>query len=180
MDEYHRMIRDGYFSEDERFELLEGLIVEKMPRDPVHDAAVELALALLQALVPAGWRVRPQCAATTSDSEPEPDLAVVRGTPRDHRDHHPGPEDMALVVEVSNTTVHRDRNLKHRIYARAGVKVYWIVNVAERQVEVYTQPTGPALEPTYGHRTDYGVGATVPVFIGPSPVGEIAVNDLLP
>src|SRR5436190_12259255 len=104
VDEYHRMIADGYFARDERIELLEGLIVQKMPRDPVHDAAVELALQLLQAHMPQGWRVGPQCAISTIDSEPEPDLAVVRGQPRDYLSHHPGPRDIAVLVEVSNTS----------------------------------------------------------------------------
>ena len=174
------MIRDGYFADDERFELLEGFIVEKMPRDPVHDAAVEIALALLQARVPAGWRVRPQCAATTTDSEPEPDLTVVRGEPRDYIARHPGPQDIALLVEVSNTTLHRDRAVKARVYARAGVTVYWIVNLIDRQVEVYADPTGPAPLPAYGRRTDYREGQAVPLVVGGMQVGQIPVNELLP
>lgn len=180
VEEYHRLIRDGYFADDERFELLEGLIVEKMPRDPVHDAAVEIALALLQARVPAGWRVRPQCATTTTDSEPEPDLAVVRGTPRDHLTRHPGPQDIALLVEVSNTTLVRDRTIKLRVYARAGVSAYWIINVVERQIEVMTDPTGPGADPTYRRRTDYRSGQAVPLVVDGAPVAAIPVNELLP
>jgi Uma2 family endonuclease len=180
VDEYHRMIRDGYFAEEEQFELLEGLIVEKMSRDPVHDAAVEIALALLQARVPAGWRVRPQCAATTSDSEPEPDLAVVAGTPRDHLTRHPGPRDIALIVEVSNTSLSGDRTLKARIYARAGVAAYWIVNLIDRQVEVYTDPTGPVPEPSYQRRTDFHAEQAVPLTVAGMQLGEIPVIELLP
>jgi Uma2 family endonuclease len=180
VEEYHRMIRDGYFADNERFELLEGLIVEKMSRDPVHDAAVEIALALLQSRVPAGWRVRPQCAATTADSEPEPDLAVVQGTPRDHLARHPGPREIALVVEVSNTSLQSDRGIKARVYARAGIGAYWIVNLIERQVEVYTEPTGPAAEPAYQRRTDYLIGQAVPLTVGGTHIGGIPVAELLP
>jgi Uma2 family endonuclease len=180
VDEYHRMIRDGYFADDEGVELLEGLIFEKMPRDAVHDAAVEIALALLQAGVPAGWRVRPQCAATTTDSEPEPDLAVVRGTPREYLTRHPGPSDIALIVEVSNSSVDRDRTLKATVYARAGIATYWIINLVDRQVEVYSRPTGPAPEPSFADRTDYRAGQAVPLVVGGTQAGEIPVNELLP
>ena len=180
VDEYHRLIEDGYFAHDERFELLEGLIVEKMSRDPIHDATVEIVLALLQTRMPAGWRVRPQCATTTSDSEPDPDLTVVRGEPRDYLARHPGPRDIAVLVEVSNTTLQSDRVVKGRVYARAGIGVYWIVNLIDRQVEVYTEPTGPAPQPAYGRRTDYRPGQEVPLIVGGTQIGPISVNDLLP
>jgi Uma2 family endonuclease len=180
VDEYHRMIRDGYFADDERFELLEGLIVERMSRDPVHDAAVEIALALLQGRMPAGWRVRPQCATTTTDSEPEPDLAVVRGEPRDYVTRHPGPRDIAVLVEVANTTLQSDRTVKARVYARAGIAVYWIVNLIDRQIEVYSDPSGAVPQPAYKKRTDYVLGQAVPLVIGGTQVDSIPVKELLP
>jgi Uma2 family endonuclease len=180
VDEYHRMIRDGYFAADERFELVEGLIVEKMPRDPVHDAALEIALALLQRHMPEGWRVRPQCAITLSDSEPEPDLAVVRGVPTEYVSHHPGPSDLALVVEISNTTLADDRQLKARIYARAGITVYWIINLVDRRIEMYTDPSGDDSAPAFRQRQDFALGASVPLSINGTERGPIAVTDLLP
>ena len=180
VDEYHRMIADGYFARDERIELLEGLIVQKMPRDPVHDAAVELALQLLQAHMPQGWRVGPQCAISTIDSEPEPDLAVVRGQPRDYLSHHPGPRDIAVLVEVSNTSLAEDRAIKARLYARAAIQSYWIVNLVDRRIEVYTDPTGPDAAPLYRRRQDFGPGQSVPLSVGGMDAGEIPVDGLLP
>jgi len=93
---------------------------------------------------------------------------------------HPGPQDIALLVEVSNTTLPRDRTVKARVYARAGVAVYWIINLVDRQIEVYSEPTGPAPQPAYGRRTDYRPGQAVPLVIGGTQVGQIAVNELLP
>jgi Uma2 family endonuclease len=174
------MIADGYFGSDERFELLEGLIVEKMSRDPIHDAVVELVEELLRLRMPPGWRVRGQSAIATADSQPEPDVVVVRGTPRDHLAHHPVPQELALVVEVSNSTVSEDRTLKQRIYARAGVPEYWIVNVVDRRVEVYQDPTGPDAAPVYRRRTDYGLSESIPLTVGGVGAGVVPVAEILP
>ena len=180
VDEYHRLIADGYFASDERFELLEGLIVQKLPRDPVHDAALMIAEELLRARLPEGWRLRVQSAITTGDSEPEPDLAIVHGQPRDFVARHPGPDDLALVVEVSNTTLHDDRSIKQRIYARAGVRTYWIINLVDRRVEVYEDPSIAEPAPAYRRRTDFGPETEVPLAIGPTRVAAVAVVELLP
>src|SRR5947209_7411074 len=82
VDEYHHMIDAGFFAHDERFELLEGWIVPKMTRHPPHDVAIDLAQDMIRPLLPADWRMRIQSAITTQDSEPEPDIAVVRGSAR--------------------------------------------------------------------------------------------------
>jgi Uma2 family endonuclease len=180
VDEYHRLIQDGYFAADERFELLEGLITQKMARDPIHDSAFELALAELIRRVPAGWRVRPQCAITTGDSQPEPDLVIVRGTPRDNSSHHPAPADIALVVEVSNTSLAEDRTLKCRLYAQAGIQAYWIINVVDRQVEVYSEINNTAQSLAYAPAKIVGIDESVAVTVGGAPLDPIAVADLLP
>jgi Uma2 family endonuclease len=179
VEEYHRLISQGYFASDERFELLEGWIVAKVPRNPVHDAAVQIANDLLRDLVPGGWGVRCQLALTTSDSEPEPDVVVARGQPRDYVSRHPGPGDVALVVEVANTSLFDDREIKGRVYARAGVSVYWIVNLIDRQVEVYTDPTGPVSDPIYRRRDDYRSGQLVPLSIAGTS-RQVPVDELLP
>lgn len=180
VEQYHRMIREGYFDDEARFELLEGWIIPKMTRNPPHDVALVLAQQAFGALVPAGWHLRGQSAVTTAESEPEPDLAVVRGEARDYLDRHPGPGDMALVVEVADSSLGRDRGLKQRIYARARVPSYWIVNLAERVVEVYGGPSGPAPAPGYASRRDHGPDDAVPVVIDGREVGRVAVRDLLP
>src|SRR5262245_47769905 len=104
VDEYHRMLESGVLAGGERSELLEGWIVAKMTRKPPHDTTIELVDEALRGQVPAGWRVRTQSAITTLESEPEPDLAVVRGAIRDHAARHPGPGEIALVIEVADST----------------------------------------------------------------------------
>jgi Uma2 family endonuclease len=84
--------------------------------------------------------VRVQPASPTADSEPEADIAVVRGDDDDYVTHHPGPADLALVVEVANTTLATDRGPKLMAYARAGISAYWIINLDEAQLEVFTTP----------------------------------------
>ena len=138
------MIQAGILGEDDNVELLEGWIVPKMARNPAHDAMISMIMIdVLPPRLPKGWFCRGQSAITTTDSEPEPDIAVVRGTPRDYLARHPGPADMVLVIEVAESSLPRDRSHKGRIYAAASVPVYWIINLVDPQVEVYTDPTGP-------------------------------------
>jgi hypothetical protein len=177
--EYHKLIGSGFFAHDERFELLEGWIVPKMTRNPPHEVAIELANDAIRAVLPAGWRARIQSAITTADSEPEPDLAVVRGAARDHLQHHPGPADIALVVEVADSTLPDDRRWKGRLYARAGIVCYWIINLVDGCVEVYDDPTGPEAEPRYRRMRSFGAGEAVELSLGGRNTA-ITVADLLP
>jgi hypothetical protein len=180
VDEYHRLIETGVLVDGEPLELLEGWIVYKMTRNPPHDVALGLAGDAIDTRLPTGWHVREQSAITTSDSEPEPDLAVTRGARRDFKQRHPGPGDLALVVEVADSTLQLDRADKARIYARAGISVYWILNLVDRRVEVYTDPTGPDPAPAYRRRDDYGPADTVPLAVPGSPPLSVPVAELLP
>jgi Uma2 family endonuclease len=178
--QYHKMIEMGWFLDGEPYELLEGHLVHKMPRGTPHDAALQAVTKRFFRMSPAGWDVRGQSAITlTGDSEPEPDLALVRGDENTYRDHHPGPGDIGLLVEISDSSRLIDRHDKGRIYARAGIPVYWVVNVVDKVVEVYTQPSGPTADPAYAHRQDYPVGAAVPVVLDGNPVGTVAVADVM-
>lgn len=180
VDEYHRLIELGILTEDDPVELLEGLIVPKMPRNPLHDSGIQIGTRLLPPLVPAGWQLRVQCAITTGESEPEPDFAIVRGDERTYRNQHPKPTDISTLMEVSDSSLDRDRHEKGRLYARANILIYWIINLIDRQVEVYTDPTGPDANPKYRQRQDYRVGDSVPLIINGQEVARIAVADLLP
>jgi Uma2 family endonuclease len=178
--EYHQMIQTGLLTEDDPVELLEGWIVQKMPHNPPHDGTLSVTNKRLGTRLPPGWFLRVQMAVTLPDSEPEPDLALVRGQEEDYFAGHPGPADIALLVEVSDSTLTRDRTEKHRIYARAGIAVYWIINLVDAQVEVYTDPTGPDAAPRYRQRQDYGRNADVPLVIGGATMGQVPVRELLP
>src|SRR5262249_10736519 len=146
-------------------ELLEGWMVEKMPKNPPHSVATGLLADALAELLPAGWYVICQEPITTNDSEPEPDLAIVRGKRRDYVDNHPAPDDIGLVVEVADTTLTRDRGVKKRLYARAGIGIYWIINIVDRCVEVYVDPTGPAKKPEYRDKQVFGTRDSVPLIL---------------
>lgn len=180
VSEYHRLADAGILQEGSPVELLEGRIVFKMTRNPPHDVALGLTGDAVTSRLPAGWHVREQSAVTTDDSEPEPDLAVARGLRRDYAARHPRPGDLALVIEIAESSLAGDREDKGRIYARAGIPVYWIVNLVNRQVEVYTDPTGATAAPAYRQRNDYRIGDTVPFQASGLPPTRIPVADLLP
>jgi Uma2 family endonuclease len=178
--QYHAMIRNGILTEDDPVELLEGWLVPKMPKNPQHRAATRLTRLALDRIVPTGWYVDAQEPITTDDSEPEPDGMVVRGETRQYLERHPGPQDLALVVEVADTTLLRDRTTKLRVYASNRTSVYWIINLVERIVEVYSEPSGPSDQPSYGQRQDFHANDEVPVFIDGREVGRVRVQDILP
>src|SRR5215212_3004357 len=98
--EYHRLTEIGVLTEDDNLELIEGYLVHKMSRNPPHDGTLSRLDRVVRGVVPAGWIIRNQMAVTLPDSEPEPDLAVVRPDPGDYMSRHPGPADTGLIVEV--------------------------------------------------------------------------------
>jgi hypothetical protein len=178
--QYHAMISAGILQSGDPVELLEGLLVCKMTKHPPHPTATGMTREALEAVLPAGWCVRVQDPITLDTSEPEPDLAVARGRQRDYAAHHPGPADIPLAVEVADSSLDEDRGLKKRVYARNGIAVYWIVNLIDGQIEVYTGPHGSGDAADYATRQDYHPGDTVPVVIAGTEVGRIPVADLLP
>jgi Uma2 family endonuclease len=180
VNEYHKLIEIGVLTENDTLELLDGYLVGKMPHDPIHDGAIQLVEDAIAGLLPAGWCKRVQSAITLTRSEPEPDLVVVRGNKRSFLLQHPGPSDFGIVVEVSNTSLDSDRDDKIPIYARDGIPVYWIVNLVDRQVEVYEQPSGASASPSYGSLRTFKPGDSVPVVLDGTTVGTIPVVDLLP
>ena len=164
------------FLDDDRVELIDGYLVKKMTKNPPHVIGCARTLATLARTAPAGWHGRPgEPVRVGRRTEPEPDVSLARGTVDDYLNGHPGGADVALVVEVADTTLAKDRRRK-RVYGPAGIPVYWIVNLNGRRVEVYTGP-GPD---GYASRTDYVPGMNVPLVIDGTIVGHIAVDDLLP
>ena len=179
VDEYEAMVESGSLKSRSQFHLINGYLVAKMTQNPPHRVADELCGAELTRVVPpdryhiAGAKpVR----LPGRDSEPEPDRCVVRGTIRDYEDHHPGPDEIALIVEVADSSLADDRTLAAKVYGPARIPVYWIVNLVERQVEVYSDPC-PA---GYLSIEVFPEGQSVPVVIDRQQLGQIAVLDLLP
>jgi Uma2 family endonuclease len=177
VEEYETMVASGAFKGRRRFHLINGLMVEKMTQNPPHTMADELCGRELLRIMPPRWHLRTSkpIRLPAQGSKPEPDRCIVRGDLRDYR-QDPGPGDIALVVEVSDSTLADDRYYVSRLYGPAGIPVCWIVNLVDRQVEVYTDP-GPA---GYATRADFRPGQSVPVVIDGQPVGQIAVDDMLP
>jgi len=174
--EYHRLIELGMLTEDDNLELLDGYLVHKMARNPPHDAAIQKGTKKWLRLLPAGWDLRVQSAITLTTSEPEPDFAIVRGDEQAYLARHPLAADIGLVIEVSDSTLPGDREDKGRIYAGAGIPCYWIVNLKERQIEVYTSPGAAG----YGQRTDYREGDALDLLLDGTSALKVAVRDLLP
>ncbi|XWK89718.1 MAG: Uma2 family endonuclease [Phormidium sp.] len=180
VDRYHSMIENGILTDEDPVELLEGWLVFKMPKNPPHRAATRIVRMAIESILPSGWYVDSQEAIALFDSEPEPDVVVVRGDTRQYLDRHPGAEDIALVVEVCDTTLQRDRSLKKRIYARAGIPIYWIVNLLDRQIEEYTQPFGEGEDADYATQQNYGLQDSLPLEIEGFEIGILSANSLLP
>jgi Uma2 family endonuclease len=174
------MIRAGVFAEDENFELLEGLLVRKMTKNPDHWIACQLVRSALSALNIVGYFIHSQDPVTTNDSEPEPDVALVRGEPRDYRGGNPDPKQAPFIIEIADSSLSQDRNWKKRIYARAAIPDYWIVNLIDRQVEVFGDPSGETERPDYRTRQIVLADGEVPVIIEGREVGRLKVKDLLP
>jgi hypothetical protein len=178
--EYHHLIDTGVLTEDDKVELLEGRIVPKMPRNPPHDTSLDITNEKIKEVLPHGFRLRVQSAITLADSEPEPDLVVAKGSPRTFSTRHPNPFDIRTLIEVSDSTLVIDRRDKGRIYARANIGCYWIINLVDRQIEVYTDPDPHAATPHYRQRQDYVVGQSVPLILDGQIVVQLPVQDLLP
>ncbi len=180
VEQYHAMIQAGILTDDDPVELLEGWLVSKMSKPPPHRVVTLLLRQALENIIADGWYVDSQEPITTIDSEPEPDVVVVRGHTLYYLDRHPGPEDIALVVEVADATLRRDRDLKKRLYARAGIIVYWIVDLQQKQIEVYSDPIVTGKLPDYRQRQIYTRADSIPVLIEGVEVGGIPVQELIP
>jgi Uma2 family endonuclease len=178
VDEYHEMLRAGILTENDPIELLDGWLVAKMTKNPPHRIATRRVRKALERVTPEGWYVDSQEPITLSASEPEPDGAVIRGDSADYADRHPPGDAVALVVEVADATLEFDRTMKKAIYAQAGIPAYWIVNLIDRRVEVYSSPTGAADCPEYRDRSDYLSGEDVPLFVEDVEVARIPVKEI--
>jgi Uma2 family endonuclease len=177
VSQYDQMIRDGTIKENERVELIEGLLVTKMGRNRPHIVAGKIGFAAFARLVPPGWHVAKEDPVVVSEwSKPEPDLAVVRGSAKDYLDRDVAAADVCLVVEISESTLAWDRSEMTKVYASAGIPVHWIVNLVDRQIQVYAEPT----EDGYQSRQDFASGQDVPVAVEGREVGRIPVAEIVP
>jgi len=179
VDEYHKLIKLGILAEDGSCELLKGLVVHKMGKNRRHSLVTRRLREFLEPLL-TNCYVDSQEPLIALDSEPEPDVYIVRGKPEDYQDQQPSANDVLLVVEVAESTLKQDRVTKKWIYSEAGIPVYWIVNLIDRQIEIYTQPSGPAKQPDYADCQIIAADGELPVLIDGKEVGRLVVKDVFP
>jgi Uma2 family endonuclease len=177
LDHYEHMVETGAFTGkyQKRVELLRGELCMMSPIGASHSHIVTLLTDWSYHVVPRtdlGIRVQNPIRIPIGDSEPEPDLAWVHR--KEYSDHHPGPEEVLLVIEVADSSLETDRTEKLSIYAEAGIADYWIVNLMDKQIEVYRQP----LEQTYRSRNIYREDDAVSPLALPS--AEITPSQLFP
>ena len=177
VEKYESLIASGFFGKRDDVHLINGYLVNRMAESPLHGAVLDLVRLAIEAILLAGWYIRSEkgLRIPSQISVPRPDLVIVRGAPRDYLARYPEPADTALVVEVSCSSVDQDRAMAD-IYAAGGVPAYWLVNVDDGQVEVYSDP-GPD-----GYRAHevLAPGHVLHVVVDGVEIGEIAVADILP
>jgi Uma2 family endonuclease len=178
--EYERLIEVGVFHPGEPVELLGGELIVSEPQGSAHYTAILLVEDALRAALGPGWLVRTQGPVALDDeSEPEPDLTVVPGDARDYSREHPSRP--ALVVEVAESSLARDREHKGSLYARARVDDYWILNLVDRVLEIYRRPIPDPSAPfgwRYAAREVRGPESSVAPLAAPD--APILVSNLLP
>lgn len=174
-DEYHRMTDAGILNPDERVELLEGQIISMAAKNPPHSATNLCAADYLRNLLTGKALIRIQDPIDLNVySEPEPDIAVVQIDPQRYIDHHPTPKEIFLLVEISDTTLERDRKQKAASYAKAGIADYWILDVNKQQVHVFREIVAGA----YQRETILNEEATLSLLAFPNL--EVQIDQLFP
>ena len=177
VEEYEELGRQGILTPNSKVELIEGNLVIKRMQNSPHSSTLNRLDEDLKKGVPDTWRVRIQLPIKILESMPEPDAVIAKGDRRAFDHQHPTAEQIGLVVEVSESTLGYDRSIKMPLYSRAGIPEYWIVNLMESIVEVYTEPT---FDNGYAIRRDYTRSDAVPLALEGVVIASLYVADLLP
>jgi Uma2 family endonuclease len=175
VEQVEAMIRSGLLTKHDRLELIEGVLVRKMTKGGRHSSGSGRCWRAIHAALPPGWHVRVEAPVRLPgrDSLPEPDVSVARGELEDYEEAAPGPGDLALVVEVSDSTLAADRAMA-ATYLGGGVPAYWVLNVRDRQLELYTTAGGP------GAPAVLAEADSAELVLDGRVVGRVAVSELLP
>ncbi len=141
LDEYHRLGELGFFHEDDRIELVKGEIIQMSGKGTAHEVCISKLLRELIRLLGDSATLRCQSPIIiANDSEPEPDFAVVQNSPDDYLLAHPKPANVLLLIEISDSTLNYDQNVKLPLYAEAKISDYWIFNLFDNQLEAHSEP----------------------------------------
>jgi Uma2 family endonuclease len=175
VDEYHRMAEAGIFGGDERVELLAGKIIWMSAKGTAHRSAVARTDRLLQNSLRNLALICVQDPVKLNErSEPEPDIAVVKVDPLDYADHHPTPGEIYLIIEVADSSLKVDCETKAQAYSQAGIRDYWVLDVVNRQLHIFREPT----EDGYQNEIILGENGTISPLQFPDL--QIAIFDMLP
>lgn len=173
VEEYDRMIEHGILTPDDKVELLNGVIIEKMPKGTKHASANDRATRLFYRLFGEKVIVRNQNPIWLSEiSEPEPDIVLAKPDEKFYSERHPTPEDILLIVEVSDSTLGRDRFAKGLAYAKARIQQYIVLNIQDQSIEDYREPEADG----YGSKQTFHKGESFSLVAFPET--GIKVDDL--
>ena len=173
--EYHKLGEMGIFNPEERVELLSGNIIKMSAKGTAHTSATRRTASLLRDLLGNQAAIYTQDPIALDDnSEPEPDIAVVRIDPFDYATHHPTPSEVYLIIEVADSSLTFDREIKAQIYARSGIADYWVLNVGDRQLHVFREPT------ENGYQSEVILAETASISPIEFPAFNIAIQEMLP
>ncbi len=173
--EYQKLGEMGFFHPEERVELILGNIIRMSAKGTAHTSATRRTATLLRDLLENQAAVYTQDPIALDDnSEPEPDIALVRIDPLDYATHHPTPSEVYLIIEVADTSLTFDREIKAKAYARSGITDYWVLNVNERQLHVFREPADD------GYQSEVILGETASISPLQFPTVNIAIQAMLP
>ncbi|MEG4166742.1 MULTISPECIES: Uma2 family endonuclease [unclassified Microcoleus] len=173
--EYHKLGEMGFFHPEERVELLSGNIIKMSAKGTAHTSATRRTASVLRDLLGNQAAIYTQDPIALDDnSEPEPDIAVVRIDPFDYATHHPTPSEVYLIIEVADSSLTFDREIKAKAYARSGIADYWVLNVGDRQLHVFREPT------ENGYQSEVFLGETASISPLEFPAFNIAIQAMLP
>ena len=177
VEQYDRMVEASILAPEDRVELIEGLLVTKMGRNRPHIVSGKKTLRVLQGIIPPGWHVAKEDPVLASDdSKPEPDIAIVRGREEDYLERDVSAGDLALLSEIAESSLHADQNQMKALYAASGIPFYWIINLVDRRLEVFSEPEGRE----YRKAEVFSGDQDVPVILDGAEAGRVRVADLLP
>jgi Uma2 family endonuclease len=175
VQEYHQMAEAGIFHPEERVELIAGQIIRMSAKGTAHTAAFRRTAKILRNLLANQAEVYTQDPIQLDDfSEPEPDIAVVRIDPLDYADHHPTPSEVYLIIEVADSSFKYERQTKGKAYAKSGIADYWVLDVNERKLHVFREPTPE------GYQSEVILSEEASLSPLQFPTFVIALQDMLP
>lgn len=178
--QFEKMIEAGIFRDKDHVELLGGILVDKMTKNDPHDFTVDFLGRTVGKIVEPAWIVRQEKSIVLGRfSRPQPDLAIVRGPSERYRLGAPRPADIASLIEVSDSSYAKDRRANWGRYAAVRIPVYWIVNIPQFQIEIFSVPMGRGRSAAYRDFTIYRGDDQVPVILEGNELGRIPVRDIL-